>query len=97
MALTQKHINDVCLVYKGHSACRYLSYDPAAGVFLCAKLNPRLKSIKDDAVHFNEREAKRLNLPVIEYFDLHGIGHENNCQAYLYLKHKPQGYDVDKP
>ncbi len=94
MALTKKQIQDVCLVHQGYNACRYLSYDPGANVFLCSKLNPRLKTIKDDAVKFNEREAKRINIPVIDYFDLHGIGHEDNCSGYLYMKHIPQGYDV---
>jgi len=97
MALTNKQINDVCLVHQGYISCRYLSYDPGQGIFLCAKLHPRLKDIKDDAVTFNEREARRINIPVIDYFDLHGIGHEDNCNGYRYLTQVQQGYDVKKP
>lgn len=97
MALTKKHIQDICMVHQGYNGCRYLSYDSVTDVFLCAKLNPRLKVIKDDAVAFNEKEARRINLPVVDYFDLHGIGHENNCQGYLYMKHLPQGYDIKTP
>jgi hypothetical protein len=96
MALTPKHVQDVCLAHQGYISCRYLSYDPTDNTFLCAKLHPRLKSIKDDAVRFNEREARRVNIPVIDYFDMHGIGHENNCSGYRYLKHTDQGYDMPK-
>jgi len=57
-------------------------------------LNPKLKEIKDEAVEFSEREASRIGLPLVDYFNLHALGHENNCDGYLYLKHLPQGYDV---
>ena len=94
MALTKKHIDDFCLVHQGHNSCRYLIYDMPSGTYLCTKLHPNLKAIKDDAVAFNEREAGRVNLPVIDYFNLHGIGHKDNCSGYFYMKNIQQGYDV---
>lgn len=97
MALTNKQLQDVCLAHQGYSSCRYLTYDPAHNVYLCAKLHPRLKIIKDDAVTFNEREARRIGLPIVDYFNLHNIGHEDNCKGYRYLTQTPQGYDVKKP
>ena len=78
----------------GYASCRYLEYDAASGVFLCAKKHPALKKIKDDAVRYHEFEAKRISLPVVDYFDQYQMGHESNCAGYLYLKDVPQGFDA---
>lgn len=74
-----------------------MTFDGQDMVYCCAKLNPRLKAIKDESVLFNEREAKKIGLPIIDFFDMHNLPHSDNCQGYLYLKHVPQGYDVKPP
>lgn len=96
MALTPDQVKDVCMAGNtpGHASCRYLDYDAGDGVFLCAKKHPLLKKIKDEAVRYHEAEARRISLPVIDYFDQYQIGHANNCPGYLYLKNTPQGFDV---
>jgi hypothetical protein len=96
MALTLKQVNDVCLVHQGYDSCRYLTFDPANNIYLCAKLHPKLKTIKDDAVTYNEREAVRAGISVQDYFNIYGIGHGNNCTGYRYLTQIQQGYDIQK-
>jgi hypothetical protein len=94
MALTNEQLNHICLIHQGYKACRYLHYDNKANTFVCAKLNQKLSDEKDIAVYFNEKEAHKINIPVIDFFDLHGLPHSDNCSGYLYLTEKPQGYNI---
>ena len=92
MALTQKQLKDVCMMWGGHQQCRYLDEDQDDQgniVHICKKLSP-FKTIIDDEVDMfykdmakNGQDPKSQGLPIAD-----------NCKGYVVLKSKPQGYDV---
>jgi hypothetical protein len=78
--LTPLHVQDVCLA--SEQQCRYLSYENIDGksVAFCLKHAPNYyRQIRRDMQYYG------IDL------DLRG----DNCQGYLLLKYKEQGYDVD--
>jgi hypothetical protein len=90
MALTQKHIEDVCLVYGGHKSCRYLIYDQESGKYMCSKLVKQLKEDVDTRIdEYLAKLKKNGQDPSVM-----GRAIGDNCQGYIFLKYKKQGYDV---
>lgn len=92
MALTQKQVKNVCLLYGGAQQCRYLDEDlddQNNVVHVCKKLTPD-KTIIDDEVQDFLDEAKKNNQDPAKQSNPLG----DHCQGYLKLTHKQQGYDV---
>jgi hypothetical protein len=91
MALTQKHIQNVCLAWTGHKQCRYLGFsDTGAGH--CLKLVPKLKAEIDKEVEKFKKTAKQngQSVPTLN----RAVG--DNCKGYVYTLHLKQGYDLDQ-
>ena len=78
MALTPLHIQDVCL---SGEQCRYLcwEYIDNKSVAFCTKLAPEYyKQMRKD----------------MRFYDVDLDQRGDNCQGYLLLKHKEQGYNL---
>lgn len=93
MAISKKHLNDVCFLNGGYLKCRYLDqdYDENNNVIsFCKKLTPE-KNIIDEYVKNYLNDAANNN------FDpkSKGLPLGDNCKGYIPLKKKLQGYDVD--
>lgn len=92
MALTNKQLNNVCLVSGGHLQCRYLDEDLDDNdnvVYVCKKLSPDRKIIDDELVDFMNDMKKSGQDPTTQNAPL-----GDNCAGFVVLKTKPQGYDV---
>jgi type II secretory pathway component PulC len=91
MALTKKQLEDVCLINEGYKQCRYLDEEDDNGkiVQVCKKLTPDAVIIDEEIDEFmidmqkNKQDPSTQNLPI-----------QVNCNGYLKLKSKKQGYDV---
>jgi len=92
MALTQKQLQDVCLMFQHGQQCRYLDEDTDDGgnvVHVCRKQSP-LKAVIDDEIDlFMDDMKKNGQDPTAQ-----GVALGDNCSGYTVLKSKPQGYDV---
>lgn len=78
MALTPLHVQNVCLAGE---QCRYLCWEvvDGANIAFCAKLSPEYyKQMRRD----------------MSFYDIDLDERGDNCQGYLLLKHKMQGYDL---
>jgi hypothetical protein len=88
MTLTNRHLNEVCLVYHQDisKTCRYIlndELDPRK--WYCQKLRPESKSLIDESLAEMSRASKaRIGIPS-----------GDNCPGYPLLKHVDQGFDVD--
>jgi hypothetical protein len=92
MALSTKQTQDICLVYGGHKACRYLVFDQESSKYLCSKLVKTLKDQLDERIdEYLSKMKKNGQDPATM-----GRAIGDNCQGYIFLKYKKQGYDVDK-
>ena len=84
MALSDKHIDHVCLFAQGHHQCRYLQEDfndSGDIVCYCAKLTAERKLIDEKA--WQAMHDQSPNAPL-----------GDNCKGYLKLLNKKQGYDI---
>lgn len=85
MTLTQKHLDDVCLLNFDNvsKTCRYLKNDELdQRKWYCQKLQTEIKSKIDKFIHgFEQRNLKDVPMG-------------DNCEGYPILKHINQGYDV---
>lgn len=89
--LSQKHLEDICLVYKGAFQCRYLDGDPDHyDKFYCRKKTSD-KKILDDLCEDHIREC--IKNGVDPDAGSQPIG--NNCGGYTFFKDLLQGYDVE--
>lgn len=88
--LSKNQVENVCLAYSGHKACRYLVYDRQSGIHLCIKKVEALKDEIDVRVDKHIEKAKSNQTDLIKL----GRGIGDNCKGYLYLKNKAQGYDI---
>lgn len=90
MALSQKQVQDICLNYAGAKTCRFLVYDQTSGKHLCCKLVQKLREEVDERIdQYLDKMKQNGQDPA-----LMGRAIGDNCQGYLYLKHKKQGFDV---
>jgi hypothetical protein len=90
--LTNKQLTDVCFINGGSAQCRYLDEDiddNGQVVHLCKKMSPDKKIIDEELVDFYNEMKKSGKDPLKQNLAL-----GNNCQGYIVLKTKPQGYDV---
>jgi hypothetical protein len=84
MTLSNKHLEDICLLNCSDSSkvCRYLNNDELdESKWYCQKLQPKMKS-KIDLSIVSIRKGKRKGTPS-----------GDNCPGYPLLKHVRQGYD----
>lgn len=92
MALTKKQLNDVCYVAGGHLECRYLDEDiddKGNIIHVCKKLSPDKKIIDEELLDFYKDMQKNGQDPSKQ-----GVPLADNCQGFVVLKIKQQGYDV---
>ena len=91
--LSQKQIQDVCLVQDTSSAkCRYLSIDDEDySKHYCLKKCAEAKAIDGSVNQFIKDYQRKGKDPYKEKVPL-----GNNCKGYPLLKFIEQGYDKDK-
>jgi hypothetical protein len=92
MALTPKQLKDVCYVTGGHLQCRYLDEDvddKGNLIHVCKKLSPDKKIIDEELIDFYNDMKKNGQDPTKQ-----GVPLADNCQGFVVLKTKQQGYDV---
>ena len=91
MPLSQKQLEDVCLLYQGdHRMCRYLRDDGQKyNTYYCIKLRPKEGKKIDLRVNEFIRECRKKG----EDPNVHNVPLGNNCSGYPVLKHIQQGYD----
>lgn len=82
--LSQKQLNDICLIGQGSKQCRFLDINSCH----CLKLTNDRQRI-DNSVDKYLLKMKTRN-PYDEGFPL-----GNNCQGYPILQHVIQGYDIN--
>jgi hypothetical protein len=91
MSLSQKHLEDVCMLYSGDSrTCRYLiDDDQGHGKWYCLKMRP--EECKKINLRLREflRDCKKKGIDPISQ----NIPLGDNCQGYLLLRDLEQGYD----
>ncbi len=90
--LTKKQVEDMCLLYGGHKACRYPIYDQLTGKHLCVKKVQGVKDKIDQRVEAYIKKTKDNGQDLVMLG--RAVGDGGVCQGYLYLKNAKQGYDV---
>jgi hypothetical protein len=94
MPLSQKQLEDVCLLYGGnYKTCRYLRPDDSNyGHYQCCKLRPKEKTKIDLKIKEWFRSCKKKGLdPTTQ-----GAPLGDNCAGYPILQIIEVGYDKDK-
>lgn len=92
MALSDKHVSDVCNFNKKNE-CRYLDddFDDKGGiVHVCKKRSPDRRVI-DEEIELFKIEMKKQGADPYDQ----GVPIADNCSGYLKFVSKQQGYDVD--
>ena len=94
MALTQKHIIDICMINSPSACCRYLDEDQDETgkiVHLCKKKMINEKKIIDEEIQeFLDKCAEDGIDPKSKRIAL-----GDNCQGYFKFIKKMQGYDLE--
>lgn len=89
MALTVLQVKNVCLVNQGSSACRYLAQDDYdISKYYCLKKASEKKDIDKEVSEYIS-ECKNVGKDPDD--DGYPLG--DNCDGYITLLTKPQGYD----
>lgn len=93
MPLSDKQLNDVCLLYNNDdTTCRYLCEDASKiNVWHCAKKRPQEKNKIDLRVKEFLRDCAKKGEDPKDY----GHAISDNCSGYPVLKVIQQGYDCD--
>ncbi len=92
MALSQKHVKDICMINGLNLQCRYLDEDSDNKgniVHICRKLSTDKKVIDQELTDFYAEMTKKGTDPAAQ-----GVPLGDNCQGYIALKTKQQGFDV---
>lgn len=91
MALSNKQLKDVCLLWGNAKQCIYLDEDNDDGnrVNVCKKLSVFKSIIDGEVMEFLNEMKKSGQDPAFQ-----GVPLGNNCRGYIVLKVKEQGYDV---
>jgi len=92
MALSRKQLKDVCLLWGGHQQCMYLDEDAddqGQVCNVCKKLSVYKKIIDEEVHEFLVEMKKNGQDPLAQ-----GVPLGDNCQGYIVLKSREQGYDV---
>lgn len=88
MALTKRHLAEVCLLHHPDptKTCRYLVNDELEpDKWYCQKLRDEAKKQIDEHMSATNRKSRLRS----------GIPSGDNCEGYPLLKHMQQGFDVD--
>ena len=88
--LSDKQLNDVCLLHQDHGQCRYLDEDPRTWQYHCMKHRKVRKDDIDEKVSDFLIECKKKGVDP----DSQGFPMGDNCSGFPVLKHIQQGYDV---
>jgi len=94
MALTQNQAQHVCMMYSGHQQCRYLDEDLDDNgniVYVCKKLSSDKNIVDMEVDEFLDDMKKTGQDPISQ-----GVPLGDNCNGYIKLTTKAQGYDLDK-
>jgi hypothetical protein len=92
MSLSQKQLQNVCLLFCGdHRQCRYLEEDSTLWKWNCTKHKKSAKVNKDLAV---ENYVDQCNQNGIDP-KTKGVPIGDNCPGYPLLRNIEQGYDKD--
>jgi hypothetical protein len=86
MTLSQKHLQEVCMMNCGSRTCRYLYNDELnPNIWHCNKLKPieKLKIDKRVNEHYRDKKSKKT------------MPEGDNCSGFLVLKNIKQGYDCE--
>lgn len=96
MALTERQIKDVCDIYGGSNRCRYMDeelIEDSNGdlniVYVCRRKSPDKQAIDQQLI----AQIADCKSNGVDPHDA-GIPMGDNCDGYVVLKTKPQGYDV---
>lgn len=92
MALTNRHLQDVCFIFGGTNQCRYLDEDTddkGQIIHVCKKMSPSRKIVDEEVDEFFATMRKSGQDPTQQ-----GVPLGDNCKGFIVLKTKPQGYDV---
>jgi hypothetical protein len=92
MALSKKHLTDVCYINGGTLQCRYFDEDfddKGNAIGLCKKLSPDRSIIDAEIVDFINIMRRSGQDPSAQ-----GVPLGDNCPGYVVLKTKLQGYDI---
>ena len=91
MSLSQKQLEDVCLLHVGDSGtCRYLRSDETYyNTFCCMKLRPNEQKKIDLKIGQFVRDCRKKNVNPHSA----NVPLGDNCAGYPVLKHVQQGYD----
>lgn len=87
--LSKLHVQNICLNSGTSDQCRYLSEDELTyGVYHCLKMRPAKDKIdKRVQVYLDDCKSKKVD-PTLS-----GLALGDNCQGYLVMRYKEQGYD----
>lgn len=93
MPLSQKQLQDVCLLYIGdHRQCRYLAQDDTdSRKWYCLKKKGTDKATIDNRIKQFEEDCRKKGIDPKSQ----GIPLGDNCGGYVVLKQVEQGYDKD--
>ena len=91
--LSSKHLSQICLISEKTSAqCRYLAQDDSdVSKYYCTKKTFHAKQIDEECQSYISECARKGINPYDQNLPL-----GDNCQGYLYLRYKEQGFDKDK-
>lgn len=94
MALSKKHVKDICLLNWGSRQCKYLDEDFDSNgqiVNICKKQSPDKKLIDLEIADYLFKCVKNGKDPNADMLPM-----GDNCNGYFPFKSKIQGYDVVK-
>ena len=90
--LSDRQLEDICLVYQGARQCRYLDGDQDHyDKWYCRKKTPDRKVIDEMCEEYIQDSIKKGNDPMD---GSHPIG--DNCSGFVAFKDLLQGYDVEE-
>ena len=92
MALSERQLKHVCNVYGGSKCCKYLDESKNSKnqiVHVCKKLSSE-KKIIDQEVNLYLKDCKSNSID--PFLSSNPLG--DNCNGYIVLKDKNQGYDA---
>jgi hypothetical protein len=89
--LSQRHTEDVCLLYQGSKQCRYLESDPYDYTkFYCRKLTGDRKILDELVEEHVQKCLDQGDNPADS-----NMAQGDHCSGFVYFKSMVQGYDVE--
>lgn len=89
MALSNNHVNNICLNNNGSNTCRFLTYDELDQKYYCLKLSGEKSKVEKEVHDY----IISCRIKKVDPYSLSKpIG--DNCEGYLFLRNLEQGYDA---